>query len=120
MCRIDLEPCEVFTETAVKANKRHICDCCHGVILPGKRYMKHFSRFDGEITTEKKCMRCNEMVEEFAKVHGQYGSPGSMPAMLQECIEADIDSGEMINARKWRNELTKMAKRAKRAQKSCS
>lgn len=113
MCDIDLESCAVFDETTVKkARKEHQCDCCGGPIPKGASYLKHFSVFDGSVTTEKQCPACTEMVAEFRKHHGQYSNPSYMPELLQQCIDSERGEDEAM-VRKWEGELNAMRQRAK-------
>ena len=106
MCHVDLEPCEVWRETKRRARKPHVCDCCEGRIRVGEQYVSHFSVFEGEATTEKMCAKCEAMSVEFQNDHGQRGTPGSMRALLEECIDyGDEDSA------KWKRHLANMNRR---------
>ena len=101
MCDIDLEPCEVFRETPVKAaRKAHVCSCCGGPIRAGEGYLQHFSVYDGEVRTEKACAACVAMTQAFAKAHsGHYSNPSYMPDLLQGCVDSgDEDAAQWIAA----------------------
>jgi hypothetical protein len=89
MCVIELEPCSVWQEREVTAKKAHACDCCGGEIAAGARYTRHFSIFEGNVTCEKMCAACLEVREAFNLVHGTHGNPGSMRALLDECVSEE-------------------------------
>jgi len=112
MCDLDLESCTVFDETLVKkAKKDHECDCCGGPIPKGTSYLKHFSVFDGSVTSEKQCPACTKMVEEFTKVHKQHTNPSYMPELLRECMVYEHGEGNLEMANKWKAELQAIKKR---------
>ena len=94
MCVIECEDyCDVFTETTVKARKRHKCDCCKGPIEPGQTYLKHFSVFDGQVTSEKMCCQCEVDRKSFCDAHGNIlWPPGSVVEMVRECVGQDEES----------------------------
>jgi hypothetical protein len=114
MCRVEFDDvCTLWTERYVCARKGHVCDCCAGPIQPGEMYIKHFSIHDGYPTSEKCCHPCQTMREKFREEHGTVGNPGSMPPLLDQCIEAEEDEhGEDAPmAAKWRGELAAMKER---------
>jgi len=112
MCYIDLEPCEVFNETVVKAaRKEHVCSCCGGRIKLGEGYVKHFSIFDDDVTKEKSCLGCVATATEFQKVHGTRSNPSYMPDLLQQCIENEEDEGNTAMVEKWTTEIKAMKRR---------
>jgi hypothetical protein len=112
MCSIDLEPCSVWSDTVVVARKEHQCDCCDGTIRPGAEYTRHFSVFDGNPTSEKRCAPCTAMCERFRKAHGQLTTPSGMAQLLWDCVgEGDDES------KRWRLELLNMERRAKARQR---
>lgn len=106
MCSIDLEPCEVWSETKRTARKLHTCDCCGGLIRPGRVYVVHFSMFHGEKTSEKMCASCLAVAEAFQADHGQRSVPSSMRELLYECVsDGDPES------KRWQLHLLNMDKR---------
>ncbi len=110
MCYIDLDPCEVWDETVVKAaRKLHRCHCCGGPILPSKPYVKHFFIIDGQATFEKMCMTCDRMSKRFQDDHGQRSNPSFMPELLADCISEDDDG-----SKKWLLETLNMNRRRAR------
>lgn len=111
MCDIELEPCEIFQETQVKARKQHVCSCCGGLIKPGETYVKHFSLMDGDVTSEKSCAACVALAAEFKKVHGTYSNPSFMPELLQDCIESEEYEGNTAMVEKWTKEIEAMDQR---------
>lgn len=117
MCELFFdEPCSVWTEKTVVARKVHRCDCCGGAIVKGEAYLRHFSVFDGYLTSEKSCLPCAEMTKRFAKAHsGQAGTPGSMRPLLDDCVTAEEDEGNAAMAEQWRGELQQMDERRTKA-----
>ena len=106
MCYVDLEPCEVWTEWEVKARKSHLCDCCRGVISKGQTYTRHFSKFDGEISSEKICHNCDVERSEFAKMHEHTTpSPSNTKDLIDECLHERESFRDML---KWARALRKM------------
>jgi hypothetical protein len=95
VCYIDLEPCQVWTETQRKARKKHKCDCCGRVIKPGETYTRNFNKFDGVVSYSKGCAECIADRLTFAKAHsGQLFPPDSLKEMLEQCIYDDEDDGD--------------------------
>lgn len=111
MCDIDLEPCDLWSEKQVKARKPHTCSCCGGAIKPGELYTKHFSKFEGDTTSEKACSACQAMRDEFLEIHKTVGNPGYMEDALRDCIEMEEYEGNDAMAKKWRGELDAMSVR---------
>lgn len=87
MCSIELEPCEVWEESEVRARKEHVCDACGVTILKGARYVRHFSVYDKEPTHEKCCAACEEIRERFRGEHDTIGVPSWLAEGLHECID---------------------------------
>lgn len=99
MCSIDLEYCEVWSETKRKARKGHACSCCRGAIQPGEAYIVHFSIFEGDRTSGKLCGPCEVARKEFSDAHDSgTPTPQYFPKLLLECIH---DGDEESDAR-WR------------------
>ncbi len=110
MCSLDLEPCDVWHEEHVTARKEHKCDCCGGPILPGQQYLKHFDKFDGEITSEKMCLACEADREDFARHHeGSMANPGYTKELVIECMSDTHKWKERLH---WARMLRRMDKRA--------
>ena len=111
MCYIELETCEVWSETERKARKAHTCSCCRGPIAPGERYVVHFSVLDGDATSEKSCLACHAARMEFGDAHESAPQPSYFPTLLRECIV----SGEGDSEAKWRPVLEAIEARRPRA-----
>ena len=93
MCSFDLEPCDVWTETARTARKEHCCSVCGGRIAPGERYTTHFSKSDGGVSSERICGACYTARAEFASAHGEMvPNPSAFEDVLRECIAEDEES----------------------------
>lgn len=87
MCSIDLDTCDVFTDTPRKARKEHRCDCCRRIVLKGETYFKHFSLYEGHVTDEKCCKDCNDDRDEFAAAPGHMNcNPSSFMTVLHDCV----------------------------------
>lgn len=116
MCSIDLDPCDVWSETWRRARKDHACSCCGGAIASGERYVAHFSKFEEYIDTAKLCSPCHEAREEFANAHDA-GSP--QPGYFRELLTSCISDGDEESDAKWKPMLDAMdARRAARQQVS--
>lgn len=110
MCIIEMEPCDVWSETQRTARKAHRCSSCRGPIGPGERYTVHFSIYDREMTRAKLCGLCLADRMEFTESHGGdllIPDPASFPTLLRECIGEDEES-----ARRWTPMLTVLEARA--------
>jgi hypothetical protein len=59
---------DVYSAEQRKARVRHVCYECHGPILPGERYERCSSLFDGDWTIAKTCCRCLS-VREYVAAH---------------------------------------------------
>lgn len=111
MCSLELDPCDVWREEHRKARKQHRCASCGCAILPGTKYLSHFSVFEGDPTTEAICGACEADRKVFADAHGQFMAPGSFPRMLDDCIsEGDPDSAQWELMRKTLNERRQEAR----------
>jgi hypothetical protein len=96
MCDVFLEPCELWEEAKRKARKHHLCDCCWASIKPGETYTTHFSKHDGDVTSEKICTACVNDRVAFAKEHGDMTpTPSYFPTLLSNCVAEDDDSREV-------------------------
>ena len=116
MCEIDFgESAELWSERNVRARKPHKCSCCGGSIKAGEMYIRHFSVGDGSPTSEKCCLPCDAMRDEFDKIHTACGTPGYMPELLRYCIDTERDAGNDAMVEKWQSELAQMAERKKAA-----
>lgn len=119
MCSIDLEPCSVWDESEVKsARKVHTCDCCGGRIEPGSSYLRHFSVFDGDVTTEKCCASCRAARDEFRDHHGTVGTPGYTMQLLMECWSGESRKYWTEQDRRWRSLYAAMLLRGRAAARS--
>lgn len=109
MCDIDLEPCDVWREEMRKARKPHRCSCCGGAVVIGDRYISHFSKFDGSITSENLCLSCDRDRDMFAAAHEHMSpTPSHFPQMLADCIH----EGDPESMTKWAPMLARIQERA--------
>jgi hypothetical protein len=114
MCDIDLEPCEVWKESKVKAaRKAHTCSCCHGPINVGEPYTKLFVVYEGEAESEKSCKACDDDVATFMADHTMRGVPSLMPDLYQQCVDESEDEGDAENAEKYRRIIAENEARAR-------
>lgn len=110
MCDISFDgSCDVWNEREVTARLAHVCDCCNGAIAPGEKYRRIFMAGEGSAGTEKQCLACVTLNEEFATIHGANVAPSYMPEMLQQCIDEEGATSEM--GQKWIGELAAMKTR---------
>jgi len=109
MCFVDLEPCSVWQEDHVKkSRKEHRCQCCRGVIAKGSSYVRHFSVFEGDPTSEKMCGECEADRGIFSEAHdSQLCVPSYFPHLLADCI-AD---GDEESEKTWRPMLERIKAR---------
>ncbi len=90
MCDISLEPCSLWNEKERKARTPKMCSACDGPIKPGDMYVKHFSKFEGEVTFNNLCKPCEVIRKEFAEAHdGMRPTPENLANMLFECEDED-------------------------------
>jgi hypothetical protein len=64
----DCEPCEVWRETKRRARKEHKCSACKETIERTHFYIEHFSLFDGDIDTLKRCIRCETIYQHLRDI----------------------------------------------------
>jgi len=102
------EPFEMFCESEVKARKAHMCDSCGGRIEPGTTYLRHFSKFEGDICSEKMCALCLVDRKEFTDEHGVFTCPSETPGAFQDCIESRDNFSSML---KWARALRRIKSR---------
>lgn len=89
----------MWSETERRARKAHRCTSCMGAIQPGTRYTVHFSKYDGETTSEKLCAQCRDSRQDFADAHGgMLPLPSYFPTLLRECIA----EGDEESERRWK------------------
>lgn len=91
MCVLDLEPCEVWSETEHVARTPKKCDCCGGPVIKADRYIKHFSKYDGTVTSNYLCMPCKADRGYFAAAHGITPTPDGFWQILADCVSEDED-----------------------------
>ncbi len=113
MCSIDLEPAELWEERPRVARKVRKCSMCRGVITAGEPYVAHFSKHDGNITSNSKCQLCCEIVDDFLDDHGSHGTPEYMDTLLDECVNGLVYHPETA---KWQLAILQMEQRKQRAQ----
>lgn len=117
MCYIDTDSySEVWNEKEQKARKNHKCDCCNGPILKGEKYIRHFSIFDGQVTSEKCCESCQYDRSDFSKHHEHWTpSPGCTKELVHECLMERESFPMML---KWARTLKRMNKRKESYEKA--
>lgn len=82
-----------------KARKQYKCDCCGGVIKKGTQYLKHFSKGDGKLYSEKMCEACDIDTSEFSKQHSYIQTtPSYYGDLIKECLDEREDFRDML---KW-------------------
>lgn len=92
MCFIDLEPCDLWIETEHKARTPKVCSSCRGSIRPGETYTKHFSKYDGLVTSNVMCKPCDDDRAKFAEAHENLQpTPDYFRVMLRECVTDAAD-----------------------------
>jgi hypothetical protein len=118
MCEVDYDydPASVWVETSVaKARKDHKCNCCRGRICAGDGYVKHFSTYEGRVTSEKVCGSCREAREDFVDTHGMIGVPRRFAHDLRECFGQESRPFWNESDHKWRSYLAGMIRRQRSA-----
>ena len=68
----DAEMPEFFNAATVKARKDHKCHECYRVIPTGEQYFKLSGKWDGEMSTFKVCLDCEDVRR--ATGNGSYGA----------------------------------------------
>jgi hypothetical protein len=77
----DYEPCDVWRDTKRRARKEHKCSACKETIQRTHFYIEHFSIFEGEFDTFKRCMRCEAIYQHLLNV----SHSDSPPMPLLDC-----------------------------------
>jgi hypothetical protein len=100
MCALDLEPCDLWVESEHRARTAKRCSCCGGPINVGDRYVKHFSKYDGEVTSNKMCKPCEADRDAFGEAHELNAAPESFRSILADCVSDGDDDrwGQMLAA----------------------
>lgn len=106
------EPFDFCTESQPTARKQYRCDCCRGSINKGETYLKHTSKFEGEISTERMCAGCFVDWAVFVREHQFFTSPSNAPDMYYECVYSRHDFRSML---RWKRALRKIDKRREEA-----
>jgi hypothetical protein len=96
MCSIDDdgEYSQVWEETERRARKTYHCIICGTHIMPGDRYVYHFSVYDGNTTQRRFCLLCKHERDAFTAAHGVAHDPWQFSQDLRDCI------GEMGSPRR--------------------
>lgn len=92
MCSLDLEQCDLWSETPRTARKEHSCSACGGRINAREAYLSHVHVFDGHAYGEKMCSKCWWVRGVFADAHGQNCVPSALMEILRDCVGGDRDS----------------------------
>ena len=61
-CVCDYEPATIWRSETPAARVRHRCTECRGPIVPGERYQRESSLYDGGWKTYKTCQRCLNVI----------------------------------------------------------
>jgi hypothetical protein len=111
MCVVDFDGdyCTVWNERTVTARKAYRCSCCGGPIQPGEKCVYHFSVYDHHPTSERCCLACDRVRQEFTAGHDVEIRPGYIQFALENCI-ADGDE----DSKMWRVALDEIRARAAR------
>jgi hypothetical protein len=109
MCDIHLDASELWDERDVKARKSHRCNMCRGLINAGDTYVRHFSIYDHDVTSNKMCKPCEAICKDFAKSHEMYSTPEYMPRLLNECVSGLLYHPETAQ---WQLAILEMQSRA--------
>lgn len=114
MCDLDYidDRWDASSEKVVRAAKEHRCDCCHGRIKPGQRYVRMGWVFERTAGSEKCCLPCQRVSHAFAEEHHFYTNPSGMKYLLEECI---ADSDDARESARWKRALREMARRKERS-----
>lgn len=67
-CDGDCEPATIWRNTKRRARKEHTCSACHETIQRTHFYIEHFSLFDGDVDTLKRCMRCETIYQHLLDI----------------------------------------------------
>ena len=113
MCDIGLEPCSLWSEVPHKARKVHTCSSCRGHIDKGNTYTRHFSKFEGDITSEKLCAPCQVARARFTEAHGDLTpTPSGFANMLEDCVVDGIDDewSSMLSAMRQRRDAARVTR----------
>lgn len=60
-CWCDYDPATFYVRSFPKARKRHRCDECPDIILPGEHYENVSGLWDGNFSVWKTCERCHDL-----------------------------------------------------------
>lgn len=63
----DYEQPSFYHDIERKARKDHRCCECRGIIKQGERYHEHRGKWDGEVSTFKRCADCTHLACDLAK-----------------------------------------------------
>lgn len=110
MCEVGdyYEPFEFSCETERKARKDYKCDCCDGLIKRGEIYLKHVSKTDGQMCSERMCGACLIDRKLFIDSHNFYTAPSSTPDLYHECVESREDFKSMLQ---WSRAMKRIGQR---------
>lgn len=66
------DPCPIWDESHPTARKKYVCVACHEPILPGQRYRRTATLFEGTWGIFKNCMRCAAMIDALKQRMSEY------------------------------------------------
>lgn len=76
---------EFYGQRKVKARKQHRCDECGKPILPGKLYEAIAGKWEGEFSSFKLHLGCDQALYEWSKITSDCASLGMTRHDIDEC-----------------------------------
>lgn len=97
------ETSQLWLVSFPRARKEHHCETCDCAILPGTKYARTKSLYDGYWSSFSACMKCHGIGEKFGKAHRLIPTPSSLVEYLDQCInERD---GDVRRWQRYRREI---------------
>lgn len=87
----DVEPCEFYQASFIRARKAHQCADCEATIQPGEMYERIVGKFDGEFFTHTQCKVCKQIQSDY----GCY--LGDLRGQVRELLGVDYVTGEAFD-----------------------
>ena len=95
MCNIDWDGhAEFWHDARRRARKQHRCTTCSTTIAPGETYVRHASKCEGMLTSERMCLACDALMDEFCAVdgHPRRTTPSSLQDYISSCLDGDDEN----------------------------
>lgn len=103
-----LDPCDVWDKAEVVARKVHRCSECNHPIVPGERYTRLKSLFEGSWSTEKTCRCCEAARCAVAAAYSRGDFQACItPGNLWAAVDEGIRDGWLDEAKLTRPEIKK-------------